>query len=100
MDSSAPVLLFHAVPPPLTAALAEQGLGAPTYGIVTMPETVASVGLVLSGHDPALPSLLAAWRSQGLHAPVLLLGAAADDWEVPRKPWLQKEKHPLRLRTV
>lgn len=82
MDSSAPVLLFHAVPPPLTAALAEQGLGAPAYGIVTMPETVASVGLVLSGHDPALPSLLAAWRSQGLHAPVLLLGAAADDWEV------------------
>lgn len=82
MDSLAPVLLFHAVPPPLVAALAEQGLTAPAYRIVTVPDADAATSLVLSGHDPALPTLLTAWRAAGLHAPVLLLGAGADDWEV------------------
>lgn len=82
MDSPAPVLLFHAVPPPLAAALAEQGLTSPAFRIVAKPDAAMPTGIVLSGHDPNLPALLAAWRAEGLHAPVLLLGAGAEDWEV------------------
>lgn len=90
-------MLFHAVPPPLRAALAEQGVTAPVYNLVggdaePVTSELAPVQLALVGSDPELPAHLRRWRAGGLHAPVLLLGAGGEDWEVTETLSL-----PLRL---
>lgn len=82
-------ILHNAVPELLLAALVEQGVATTPYQLVPAPEgllplTIAApeVGLVLSGHAPLLPQQLTAWRTAGLRAPVLLLGATSEEWEV------------------
>ena len=93
-----PTILFHAVPPPLIAALAEQGIAAPAYECLVYDAAAAALPshlrLVLSFYDAQLPARLAAWRQAGLRAPVLLCAPRAEsseDWEIT-------EHLPLPLR--
>ncbi len=83
MNQPPVTMLFHAVPAPLRGALAEQGVAAPAYHLLAGDAAMLTgVQLALVGPDPVLPDHLRRWRVAGLRAPVLLLGAGGEDWEV------------------
>jgi hypothetical protein len=84
-----PTMLCIDVPPPLQAALAEQGWPPPAYRLLSAttaaaaaspcpPDALAAVRLgvayAATGGGGALTNTITAWRAAGLKAPFVLLG--------------------------